>query len=57
MVHHAVRANQRLAPQQISAMLEQLDRCDDPNHCPHGRPTWIQWRVRDLERLFKRIAG
>ena len=55
--HHAVRANQRLAPQQISAMLEQLDRCDDPNHCPHGRPTWIQWRVQDLERLFKRIVS
>jgi DNA mismatch repair protein MutL len=54
--HHSVRANQRLNDEQIGHMLTQLDRCDDPSHCPHGRPTWIQWTIKDLERAFKRIV-
>ena len=52
--HNAVRANQRLQPEQITRMLEQLDRCNDPDHCPHGRPTWIRWSVKDLEKAFLR---
>jgi DNA mismatch repair protein MutL len=52
--HNAVRANQRLHTEQITRMLEQLDRCQDPDHCPHGRPTWINWSVKDLEKAFLR---
>lgn len=55
--HNAVRANQRLTDEQIGHMLRQLDQCDDPSHCPHGRPTWIEWTVKDLEKAFKRIVG
>jgi DNA mismatch repair protein MutL len=55
--HHAIRANQRLTEDQIRHMLTQLDRCEDPSHCPHGRPTWIQWTVKDLEKAFKRIVS
>jgi DNA mismatch repair protein MutL len=55
--HHCVRANQRLTDEQMGHMLRQLDQCDDPSHCPHGRPTWIQWTVKDLEKAFKRIVG
>lgn len=54
--HNAVRANQRLAPEQISTMLNQLDQCQNPSHCPHGRPTWVRWSRRDLEKAFKRIV-
>jgi DNA mismatch repair protein MutL len=54
--HHAVRANQRLSNEQIRHMLNQLDRCQDPSHCPHGRPTWIHWSVKELEKAFHRIA-
>jgi DNA mismatch repair protein MutL len=53
--HNAVRANQHLAPKQISSMLNELDQCRNPSHCPHGRPTWIRWSRRDLEKAFKRI--
>ena len=42
--HHAIRANQ------------QLDACDNPSHCPHGRPIWIQWTVKDLGKQFRRIV-
>ncbi len=53
--HAAIRANQRLSDQQINGLLEQLDACDNPSHCPHGRPTWIRWDLKTLEKSFKRI--
>lgn len=52
--HNALRANKQLTQRQITAMLEQLDRCETPSHCPHGRPTWIKWSLKDLEKMFKR---
>lgn len=55
--HNAVRAHHRLSHEQIDQMLTRLDRCDNPSHCPHGRPTWIQWTVKDLEKAFKRIVS
>jgi DNA mismatch repair protein MutL len=54
--HSSIRANQALSPQQTRALLEQLDRCDHPSHCPHGRPTWIQWSVKAVEKAFNRIV-
>jgi DNA mismatch repair protein MutL len=54
--HGAIRAHQALSNAQIQPLLAQLDACDNPSHCPHGRPTWIQWSVRFLEKSFKRLA-
>jgi DNA mismatch repair protein MutL len=55
--HNAVRAHKKLSPEQVRHMLVQLDQCRNPAHCPHGRPTWIQYTLKELERAFKRIAG
>jgi DNA mismatch repair protein MutL len=54
--HNAIRANQQLSQVQVKAMLKQLDACDNPSHCPHGRPIWIQWTVKELEKQFQRIV-
>ncbi|PID40204.1 MAG: DNA mismatch repair protein MutL [Proteobacteria bacterium] len=54
--HNAIRAHQRLSDIQISIMLEQLDICDNPSHCPHGRPIWIRWTLKNLEKQFHRIV-
>jgi DNA mismatch repair protein MutL len=54
--HGAIRANQRLSDKEIQELLHQLDTCDQPSNCPHGRPTWIQWNLKDLEKAFKRIV-
>lgn len=54
--HGAIRANQRLSDKEIQELLHQLDKCDQPSNCPHGRPTWIRWSLKDLEKLFKRIV-
>jgi DNA mismatch repair protein MutL len=52
--HGAIRANQALSREQIRGLLNQLDQCDNPSHCVHGRPTWIQWTLGSLEKSFKR---
>jgi DNA mismatch repair protein MutL len=52
--HGAIRANQVLSDDQMRGLLNQLDHCDNPAHCPHGRPTWIQWTLAALEKSFKR---
>jgi DNA mismatch repair protein MutL len=54
--HGAIRANQALSEAQINGLLAQLDECHNPSHCPHGRPTWIRWDIRTLEKSFKRIV-
>jgi DNA mismatch repair protein MutL len=54
--HGAIRANQKLSDDQIKGLLDQLDQCDQPSNCPHGRPTWISWSIKDLEKSFKRIV-
>lgn len=54
--HGAIRANQPLSNQQIKALLEQMDACENPSNCPHGRPTWLRWDLKSLEKLFKRIV-
>ena len=53
--HGAIRANQPLSDKEIKGLLDQLDKCKNPSHCPHGRPTWIRWSKGFLEREFKRV--
>jgi DNA mismatch repair protein MutL len=52
--HGAMRAHQTLTAEQIRQLLAQLDECEQPSHCPHGRPTWIRWDLATLEKSFKR---
>ncbi|UCF91501.1 MAG: DNA mismatch repair endonuclease MutL [Desulfobacterales bacterium] len=54
--HGAIRANQPLAVDQLKGLLQQLDECSNPVHCPHGRPTWIRWDLNTIEKLFNRIV-
>ena len=54
--HGAIRANQPLTDKQVEGLLTQLDECQNPSHCPHGRPTWLRWELRTLEKSFKRIV-
>jgi DNA mismatch repair protein MutL len=53
--HGAMRANQPLSDVEIRELLHQLDQCENPSYCPHGRPSWIRWDLNTLEKLFKRM--
>ncbi len=50
----AVRAGQVLSPEEQRALLADLEACDSPRTCPHGRPTMIHLSVELLERQFGR---
>ncbi|MHB1423169.1 MAG: DNA mismatch repair endonuclease MutL [Gemmataceae bacterium] len=53
--HAAVRAGDRLTPDQMAALVEQRQLADDTHHCPHGRPTALLFSRHDLERQFHRV--
>ncbi|MBS3809988.1 MAG: DNA mismatch repair protein MutL, partial [Desulfobacterales bacterium] len=53
--HGAIRANQALTENEMAALLKQLDACENPFNCPHGRPTMIAWSLQFLEKSFKRL--
>lgn len=54
--HGAIRAGQKLSELQIKQLLTQMDQCDNPSNCPHGRPTWIRWELKFIEKSFNRIV-
>jgi DNA mismatch repair protein MutL len=53
--HSAIRARQSLSTKEMKELLVQLDQCGNPFQCPHGRPTFVQWPVKTLEKSFKRV--
>jgi DNA mismatch repair protein MutL len=52
--HGSVRAGKRLALEEMQALLRQLERCSQPQTCPHGRPTMVHVSASRLEREFGR---
>ncbi len=51
----AVKAGDKLSPEEITALLEHRQLCQDAHHCPHGRPTSLVFSREELDRRFKRI--
>jgi DNA mismatch repair protein MutL len=52
--HAAVRAGDRLTPEEIAALLEQRELARDSHHCPHGRPTALLFTLAELGKQFRR---
>jgi DNA mismatch repair protein MutL len=52
----AVKANKKLDPIEIEALLDRLSSLENPFTCPHGRPAILKLRRYELEKLFKRIV-
>ncbi len=51
----SIRANDYLNKDEILALLRDLEKCKNPYHCPHGRPTIIKFSKKELEKMFARI--
>jgi len=51
----AIKAGDRLTPDEITALLAQRHLVDDAHHCPHGRPTALVFTREELDKQFKRL--
>lgn len=52
--HGSVRAGRRLKPQEMDALLREMETTPNASECNHGRPTYIELKLADIERLFGR---
>lgn len=52
--HASVRSGRRLRPEEMDALLREMEVTPNSGQCNHGRPTWVELKLADIERLFGR---
>jgi DNA mismatch repair protein MutL len=52
--HHSVRSGRALKPDEMNALLREMEQTPGAGQCNHGRPTYVELKLADIERLFGR---
>ena len=52
--HHSIRAGRRMQPEEMNALLREMEATPGSGQCNHGRPTYVALKLTDIERLFGR---
>lgn len=52
--HGSIRAGRRLKPEEMHALLREMEQTENTGQCNHGRPTYIKLKLEDIEKLFGR---
>jgi DNA mismatch repair protein MutL len=52
--HHSVRSGRMLKPEEMNALLREMESTPGAGQCNHGRPTYVELKLADIERLFGR---
>ncbi|WP_455538700.1 DNA mismatch repair endonuclease MutL [Terrisporobacter sp.] len=51
----AIKANDKIHTMEMNKLLSQMETCENPFTCPHGRPTIVEISKKEIEKMFKRI--
>ena len=50
-----IKANEYVSSEGVATLMRDLDKCENPYNCPHGRPVFVKITNYEIEKMFKRV--